>query len=229
MTINNSNTLNRIALFCAIFSTISWIGYILASTGGAQMPPLSEPGKRLDALQSATGIYLTYGWAGTFGAFLTIPYLFAIVHSIPERGAQRWVAFLFGAIGSLLTAMSFMGVSLATVYFVLPQILENPDFTSTYLISLDVTQRGMEVIWFFGSFLAYGLAITWIAFDCLKARRGPVWLNLVGIVGGVSGIIWLRPFLDFLLPFGAIGSIANIVLLSTWAIGMTLVLWRRAN
>lgn len=219
-------SLFKIAVFCSIGSTFGWVLYVVGSTGLPLLPPISEPVDRLATLQAAKGSYLIYGWGGVFGALLTIPYLFAMVKATPTRGDQRWIAFLAGAAGALMTAVSFMGASLAPIYFVLPKILKDPELATSYFVALDVANSGLEPIWFFGSFLTYSLAVAWIAYDALRAGVGPGWLNWIGIAGGFAGIVWLRPFLSFLLPIGALGSIANIMLLSVWAIGLTLVLWR---
>ncbi|MCP5036640.1 MAG: hypothetical protein GY945_03455 [Rhodobacteraceae bacterium] len=224
-----SKPLFKLAFFCAIGSTIGWILFIVVSTGNPSLPPISEPVNRLAALQAGKNSSLIYGWGGVFGALLTIPYLFAMVSAIPSRGGEKWIAFLAGAIGALMTAVSFMGAALAPVYYVLPHILEHPELAPSYLIALEVANAGLEPMWFFGSFLAYGLAVVWIAYDALKAGIGPGWLNWVGIGGGIAGTVWLRPFLSFLLPFETVGSIANIVLLSIWAVGLTLVLWRKGQ
>lgn len=223
-----SKPLFQLAFFCSIGSTIGWVLFVVGSTGIPSLPPISEPIDHLTALQAAKGSSLIYGWGGVFGALLTIPYLFAIVSAVPSPGGQKWITFVTGASGALMTAVAFMGAALAPIYYILPKILENPELAPSYLVALDVGNGGLEPMWFLGSFLAYGLAVVWIAYGALRAGIGPGWLNWVGIGGGIAGIVWLRPFLSFLLPLETVGSIANIVLLSIWAIGLTLVLWRKA-
>ena len=81
-----------------------------------------------------------------------------------------------------------------------------------------------EVPWFLGSFLTYGLGAGLLSLHALRAKVGPKW---VGIVGGISGIIWLREFLPFLLPLTTIGSLINIVTISIWCIGLSTSLVRK--
>ncbi len=84
-----------------------------------------------------------------------------------------------------------------------------------------------KVPWFFGSFLAYGLGAGLMAVHAWRTATGPRWLNGVGIVAGLSGIVWLRHFLPFLMPLEALGSLVNILTVTIWCIGLSVVLVRK--
>ncbi|MCP5100854.1 MAG: hypothetical protein GY943_35330 [Chloroflexi bacterium] len=51
----------------------------------------------------------------------------------------------------------------------------------------------------------------------------------MGIVGGLSGIIWLRHFIPFLLPLTTPLSLVNILTVSIWAIGLSVALARQES
>ncbi len=225
---HSQRTLPFVAMVSAILSTLFWVLYVLTAASSPILPELSEPIARLEALRDAQGTYLIYGWGGTLGAFLTIPYMFGIVHAMDDAGPQRWIALFAGVIGAVLTGVAFLSVSLSAIYYLLPSAEASPELAQHFVIAIETTLRGHEAVWFFGSFLAYGLAVAWIAMDALRTKTGPAWINWVGIFGGVAGIIWLRPFLDALMPIAAIGSILNIVLLSVWAIGLTISMWKNS-
>lgn len=222
-------TLPLIAMISAILSTLFWILYVLTAASTPILPELSEPVARLEALREVKTAYLSYGWAGTLGAFLTIPYMFGIVHSMNNAGPQRWIALIVGIVGAVLTGVAFLSVSLSLIYYLLPAADSSPELALQFVVAIETTLRGQEATWFFGSFLAYGLAVTWISFDALRTKMGPAWVNWVGIAGGIAGVIWLRAFLEVLMPFATIGSILNIVLLSIWAIGLTIAMWKKST
>jgi len=224
----SQRTLPFLALICAILSTLFWILYVLTATGSPRLPSLSEPVARLEALNEASLAYLSYGWAGAFGAFLSIPYMFGIVYSMDKAGPQRWVALLTGIIGAVLTGVAFLSVSLSAIYYLLPSAAASSELAQEFAVAIEITLRGQEATWFFGSFLAYGLAVSWMATDALRTKTGPAWINRIGIIGGIAGVIWLRPFIPVLMQFAVLGSITNIVLLSVWAIGLTFALWKNS-
>lgn len=218
-----------IAFASAVVSTLGWVLYIVGSTGGTDLSAIAEPAARLEAMAARGGTDLIYGWGGTIGALLTIPYLLGIAYALASAGPQRWLAYAAGLVGAVLTAVAFMMV-LSGVYFMLPAALSAPaEQTATYLVAIEMAAAIIEAPWFLGSFLVYGLAIGWLAWLGLRGGVGPAWLNWIGIAGAIAGLIWLRHFIPILLPLTLIGSLANVVLVSVWAIGATWVVMRVAD
>ena len=84
-----------------------------------------------------------------------------------------------------------------------------------------------EMPWNVGSFLLFGLGIGLIAYYALRTATGPKWLNWVGIIAGLSGIVWLRTYLPFLLPVSVFLIVLNILTIIVWSIGLSAVLARR--
>jgi len=221
----SSSSLRLVGFSAAILSTIGWVMFAVA--GNPDLPPLSDPIARIDVLDSHTTSLLMYGWGGTLGALFTIPYMFAITYSAIQIGPHKWVAFIASAVGALLVANAFMGGALSLVYQYVPTALAEPELAAGYVLAVDAATNSFETSWFFGSFLAYSVAIAWIAGAALRTGTGPVWLNWVGLAGAFAGIVWLRLFVDALQSLELVGSLLNIVLLSIWAIGMTFWLRRR--
>ena len=85
-----------------------------------------------------------------------------------------------------------------------------------------------ELPWNVGSFLLFGLGIGLIAYYALRTATGPKWLNGVGIIAGLSGIVWLRVYLPFLLPVSVFLIVLNILTIMIWSIGLSVVIVRRA-
>lgn len=225
MTATSEKPLYAIALASAVVSTVFWLIFI-ATSGSAPLPPFSDAEARYAAIVSSERVVLSYGWSGTLGAFLTIPYLLAIVYSLRDRGPHMWLVFVAGTIGAFLTAAAFMGVSLSAVYFAVASVDPAGPELQANLAAFQIASDMFEAGWFIGSFLCYGLAIAWASWEALREACGPKWLNWLGLIGGFAGVVWLRPFIRVLLPLELIGSVANVVLLSIWAVGLTWVLWR---
>ena len=96
-------------------------------------------------------------------------------------------------------------------------------------VAAQAATKVFEVAWFFGSFLAYGLGVGLMAFYARRAAIGPGWLNWLGMIAGVTGLIWLRFFIPALQPLELLGSLLNILLIFIWSIGLSVVLVRRGE
>jgi len=53
------------------------------------------------------------------------------------------------------------------------------------------------------------------------------WLNVIGMFAGLTGIVWLTPFLPFLEPISVILRLSNILLIFVWSIGLSTALVRQ--
>ncbi len=130
----------------------------------------------------------------------------------------------------MLTALGFMK-TLTQVYFFTPAAPAALAAPAEQLPMIEIAAsfagQVFKVPWFFGSFLAYGLGAGLMAVHAWRTATGPRWLNGVGIVAGLSGIVWLRHFLPFLMPLEMLGSLVNILTVTIWCIGLSVVLVRK--
>lgn len=224
----SNKNLCRVGLVAAILSTVGWFVYILGDTGGADLSLIDDPQQYFQTLQDSRSIRLLYGWGGVFGALLTIPYILSFHYATENAGSVRIVATTMAVIGVVLTAVGFMSTALSAIYFILPVALEaSPEALPMMKIASNFAMKVFEVMWWVGSFMAYGLGVGLIAIHAWHSTSAPKWINVVGIIGGLSGIIWLRHFIPFLLPLTTPLSLVNILTISIWAIGLSVVLVRR--
>ena len=219
--------LYRVGLFSAIVSTLGWIGFIFGSVNSPDLSVAQNPEQVFRMLDDARFIYMLYGWGGVIGALLTIPYILAFFQATEKAGSVRMVAATFAVIGAVMTADGYLSNTISLIYHSLPVALESTTETmavmeTAYYVSSDL----FEPIWFVGSFLVYGVAVFFIALDAYRYTATPKWLNVVGMISGVSGLIWLRAYVPFpgvlLIP----SIMINVVGLSIWAIGLSAVLLR---
>jgi hypothetical protein len=215
----------KVGLVAAVLSTIGWFAFIAASTGS---PDLSEiSGRELFQMwQNNRSGWLLYGWGGVFGALLSIPYFLAFHYALKETGPVRSVATTTAIIGSVLAAFGFFK-PLVLIYAWVPAALEaSPDILPIIEVMARYAGDLFEVPWWIGSFLAYGLGVGLFAYYAWRNDTGPKWLNGVGLIGGLSGIIWLRYFFPVLYTWEFIGSIINILAIMIWSIGLSASLVR---
>jgi hypothetical protein len=120
---------------------------------------------------------------------------------------------------------------LALVYFHLPLSLEaRPEDLPFLKLTTEVSLELYESPWFLGSFLMFGLGFGLIAYYGWRTATGPKWLNGVGIVAGLSGLVWLAPFLPpFLGPLTGFLIPLNILTVMVWSIGLSIVLVRQRD
>ena len=220
----SNKSMYKVGLAAAILSTIGWLAFIAAGN-----PDYSEiSGLELfQAWQDNRFGMLLYGWGGVFGALLSIPYFLSFHYALKDAGSVRSVTTITAVIGSVLAAFGFFG-TLTMVYAWVPTALEaNPDALPMIEIAASYASQLFEVPWWIGSFLAYGLGVGLFAYYALRTDTGPKWLNVVGLVGGLTGIIWLRYFFPVLYNWEFLGSILNILMIFIWSIGLSVVLVRQ--
>jgi len=221
----SNKSLYKVGLAAAILSTAGWFAFIIASTGNPDYSGIN--GRELfQAWQDNRFGWLLYGWGGVFGAMLSIPYFLAFHYALKGSGSVRSVATTSAIIGSVLAAFGFFK-PLVMIYAWVPAALEA---SSDTLPVIEIIARYaadlFEVPWWIGSFLAYGLGVGLFAYYAWRNDTGPKWLNSVGLIGGLSGIIWLRYFFRVLYTWEFIGSIVNILAIMIWSIGLAVVLVR---
>ncbi len=220
----SNKSIYKVGLAAAILSTLGWIAFIAAGN-----PDYSElSGRELfQAWQGNRFEWLLYGWGGVFGAFLSIPYFLAFHYALKDTGSVRSVVTTAAIIGSVLAAFGFFK-PLVMIYAWVPAALEaSPETLPMIEIAARYAADLFEVPWWIGSFLAYGLGVGLFAYYAWRTGTGPKWLNSVGLIGGVSGIIWLRYFFPALYAWELLGSIVNILTIIIWSIGLAVVLVRQ--
>jgi len=219
----SNKNIYKVGLAAAILSTIGWFAFI--ASGNPDFSVFS--GRALfQAWQDNRFGMLLYGWGGVFGAFLSIPYFLAFHSTLKETGPVRSIATTSAIIGAVLAAFGFFK-PLVMIYSWVPAALEAaPDALPIIEVVARYAGDLFEVPWWIGSFLAYGLGVGLFAFYAWRSDTGPKWLNGVGLLGGLTGIIWLRFFIPILYTWEFIGSIINILAIMIWSIGLSISLLR---
>lgn len=213
----------RIGLAAAILSTLGWIAFIVA--GNPSYAGLSGL-ELFQAWQNDRVGWLLYGWGGVFGALLSIPYFQVFHHALKDKVPVSSMVTTTAIIGCVLTAIGFFA-ALVMIYAWVPAALEaSPETLPTIEVVTQYAADIFEVPWWIGSFMVYCLGVGLMAYYAWRTDTGPRWVNIVGIVGGLSGIIWLRYFFRALYAWELIGSIINILAVTVWAIGLSVVLLR---
>ncbi|MBT3187759.1 MAG: hypothetical protein HN736_09165 [Anaerolineae bacterium] len=216
----SNKSMYKVGLTTAILSAFGWIAFILGSTGGPDYSTLSGL-ELFQAWNENRFGRLLYGWGGVFGALLSIPYFLSFHYALKETGSVRSVTTVAAVIGSVLAAFGFFK-PLTMVYAWVPAALEaSPDALPMIEIAANYASGLFEVPWWIGSFLAYSLGVGLFAYYAFRTDTGPKWLNIVGILGGITGIIWLRYFFPVLYNWEFIGSILNILMIFIWSIGLS--------
>lgn len=218
--------LYRIAVISALLSAVSWIFYVIGSSGLPDLSVISDPLGNFLALQESWGAYMMYSWGGVLGTLLCIPYLFAFTIAMQDRGPVIWLVMITALVGAVFTVFGFFS-PLTAMYIYLPHALEaSADQLQVLKIASEVSGSVFEAPWFLGSFLIFGLGSGLLAYYGLRTATGPRWLSLVGIIGGLTGVVWLNLFLAFLRPISTILIILNILTIFIWSIGLSFALMR---
>jgi hypothetical protein len=219
--------LYKVALVAAILSAVSWIIFILGGMSSPELSEISDPQQFFKTIQDTKLVWIMYGWGGIFGTLLSIPYIIAFYYAIKDTAPMILLAMTFALVGAVLTIFGFFS-PLTTVYFYLPLgLVTNPELLPIFKAAAEVAVQVFEVPWALGSFLIFGLGYGLIAYYGLRTSTGPKWLNIVGILAGLTGIVWLAVFLPFLQPMGIILRLLNILLIFVWSIGLSTALVRQ--
>jgi hypothetical protein len=217
------------ALIAAILSMAAWIVYIVFNSSGPDYIGLDDSGQAFQILWESRNVTYAYGWGGSFGAFLVIPYMLAYQYAFRHLGPWFWLATATTVIGSVLTALGFMAGSLTLVYSLVPLGLNaSPNQVDALFAATQVVGELIEVTWFVGSFLAFSVGIGLFAYATLRLAPVAKWISVVGIVAGISGVAWLSFFFPALESIAPIPRIVNILGIFIWSIAMAVVVRRNA-
>lgn len=217
----------KVALIAAILSAVSWIFFILGQTSRPALSDISDPLQFFQSIQDTRLVWIMYGWGGVFGTLLSIPYIIAFYNAMKDTGPGILMSMVIALIGATLAVFGFFS-PLTTLYYYLPVgLVANPESLPVFKVAAEVAVQVFEAPWFVGSFLIFGLGFGLIAYFGLRTSTGPKWLNVVGILAGLTGIIWLENYLPFLEPIGVILRLSNILLIFVWSIGLSTALVRQ--
>jgi len=217
----------KVALVAAILSAVSWIIFILGGMSKPALSVISDPKQYYQAIQDTRTVWLMYGWGGIFGTLLCVPYIIAFYYAMKDTGPVILMSMVIALIGAILTLFGFFS-PLTTVYFYLPNgLVASPEALPVIKAAGEIAVEVFELPWLFGSFLIFGLGFALIAYTGLRTSTGPKWLNIVGILAGLTGIVWLESFLPFLQPIGVLLRMSNILLIFVWSIGLSTALLRQ--
>jgi len=215
------------ALVAAILSAVSWIVFILGSMSKPALSEISDPLQFFQTIQDTRLVWIMYGWGGIFGTLLSIPYIIAFYYAMKDTGPVILMSMIIALIGVVLTIFGFFS-PLTTIYFYVPLgLVANPESLPIFKAAAELAVQVFEGPWFLGSFLIFSLGFGLIAYLGWRTSTGPKWLNVLGMLAGLTGIVWLAVFLPFLEPMGVFLRLSNILLIFVWSIGLSTSLVRQ--
>ncbi|MGL1890885.1 MAG: hypothetical protein OCD02_04625 [Spirochaetaceae bacterium] len=222
----SNKNLYKIGLYSAILSAVCWILFILGSTGNPGLRSIENPRLFFKAIEDSRTAFLMYGWGGVFGTLFTVPYILVFYSSLKKKTSIALLILVVSIIGVVLAVIGF-AKPLTIVYLIAPLGIEvNTEILQQMRTAVLIMGEAVEVNWFIGSFLVFGLGTLLFAINAFRFSIGSKWINGIGIVGGLSGIIWLAIFFPFLESVGVYLRLINISAILIWSIGLTASLSR---
>ena len=220
--------LYQAGLAAAIVSAVSWIAFVYGQLNLPTLSDIDDPLRWFQSIEDTRTFFMLYGWGGTLGTLLTVPYILAFSKALKDRAPLVSMPVIYAFIGIPLTVLGFFK-PLAALYTYVPMAAAAGPETLPFLkTASSVAVELYELPWNIGSFLLFGLGIGLIAYYAWRTATGPAWLNWVGIIGGIAGITWLASYLPFLgMPLRLILIVVNILAIIIWSIGLSLVLVRQ--
>ena len=213
-------------LVFAILMSISWILFVACLMNSPDTSGLDEAGQYL-AFSTENGSAMLYLWGGLLGSLFTIPVYLVVYKGFGRVSPTLIIPVVFGIVGAALLALSYMVDPGSQGYTFGPRIAEaNTSEAANLVLMATYAQDSIEFTWDFSSFLAYGLALIWIPLLLLRSTNSSKFLNYIGIIGGLAGLVWLFDLLPFTPPsgFGFILVAVNILAVIVWMIGITVQL-----
>jgi len=216
----------KIGLYSAIVSAISWVAYVFAGTGFPDLAAAESPLEYFQLFSGARMSYLVYGWAGVLGTLLVVPYVLAFYDALKSSSAAL-LALVVSLLGVALATIGFFK-PLAAIYYLVPLALEAAEeLLPTYRVAVEVTLQILEGPWNLGSFLVFGLGFFLFALLSGQQRVAPSWVNGVGLLAGLAGLVWLNGMFNVLPSvMVTVMVLTNIVGAIVWSISFSVILHR---
>jgi len=224
----SNKDLYRASLIAAILSAVSWFAFVYGQINLPALSEIDDPLQFFQAIQDARTPFVLYGWGGTLGTLLAVPYLLAFYAVLKDKAPLVSMPIIYAFIGVTLTVLGFFKPLTALYTYVPMGLAADPEALPFLKTASSVSIELYELPWNVGSFLLFGLGIGLIAYYAWRTATGPAWLNWVGIISGIAGITWLAAYLPFLGgTLRIILIVVNILALMVWSIGLSLVLARQ--
>jgi hypothetical protein len=224
----SNKALYRVGLIAAILSAVSWFAFVYGQLNLPALSEIDDPLRWFQTYQEARTFFLLYGWGGSLGTLLMVPYVLAFYKVVKVKAPLVSMPVIYAFIGVTLTILGFFK-PLTAIYTYVPMGLAADPETLPFLKTASaLAVEVLELPWNVGSFLVFGLGIGMIAYYAWRTATGPALLNWVGIIGGIAGITWLAAYLPiFGGPLRVILIIVNILGIIIWSIGLSIVLVRQ--
>ena len=226
----STKAIYRTGFVAAILSAISWFAFVYGQLNSPALSGIDEPLRWFQAIEDARIPFLFYGWGGTLGTLLAVPYILAFYVAVKDKAPLVSMAVLYALIGIPLTLLGFFK-PLTPFYAYVPMgLAANQQELPALQTAAEAAIEVYELPWNIGSFLLFGLGLGLIAYYAWRSATGPTWLNWVGIIGCIAGITWLAPYLPFLGGgLRVLLTVINIIGILIWSIGLSLVLARQGS
>lgn len=224
----SNKDLYRASLIAAILSAVSWFAFVYGQLNLPALSEIDDPLQYFQTIQDTRTIFVLYGWGGTLGTLLMVPYVLAFYKGLKNEAPLVSMPTIYAFIGVTLTVLGFFKPLTALYTYAPMGLAADPEALPFLKTASSVSIELYELPWNVGSFLLFGLGIGLIAYYAWRTATGPAWLNWVGIIGGIAGITWLAAYLPFLGgPLRIILIVVNILAIIVWSIGLSFVLVRR--
>jgi hypothetical protein len=221
--------LYRTGLVFAVLMSLGWIAYV---AGGMSRPDTSDLGPAASILalvESGWPVTLSI-WGGVLGSLFTIPAFLVYFVGFGRKAPVLLIPVAFVVVGAIFVALAFMMDAGSLAYTYAPG-LEGKSITDADQLAFvaRIAVDAIEVTWDIGSFLAYGVGALWTAILLVRLAGVPKWVNIIGIIGGLAGLVWIADFLPFALPLASVWLPLNILAIMVWMIALSAVLARTSE
>lgn len=219
--------LHQIGFAAALLSALCWFVYIYGQTSLPNLSNVDDAGQYFQTVQDNRMSYLLYGWSGVFGTLLLLPYLFAFYQALKAKRPIALLGLFIASVGASLALIGFTKPLMLVYYFTPQGLAASPETVEMVKIAGEIAGNVVEISWNFGSFLIFGLGVGLFALHALRTSTGAAWINIVGIVGGLAGLVWLGNYAPIFEPLTTPLILTNILGIIVWSIALSAVLLRR--
>jgi hypothetical protein len=221
--------LHRTGLVFAVLMSLGWIAYVAGSMSRPDTSDLGPAASILALVESGWPVTLSI-WGGVLGSVFTIPAFLVYFVGFGRKTPVLLIPVAFVVVGAIFVALAFMMDAGSLAYTYAPG-LEGKSITDADQLAFvaRIAVDAIEVTWDIGSFLAYGVGALWTAILLVRLAGVPKWVNIIGIIGGLAGLVWIADFLPFALPLASVWLPLNILAIMVWMIALSAVLARTSE